>query len=693
MGLMEKLRNSTKAIFWILILSFGLLWGLADTGAIDSIMLGPRSLGEVNGRSITAEEYNARVNAYAQRYQDQMGQAATMEMRTFYEELAWDELILERIIESEMERLGIRVTDEEVIEMITGAQPHPMVAQFFTREDGSIDRLAMQAAIEAPENTPIWLNIEAQLREQRSREKLNAYIESSLRVTDHEIRREFVRENSTASVQFVRFPFSAVDDSEISVSDSEIRSYFRANRDQFQQERSWRFQFVEFSKQATAEDTLRILTEVLNIRDEFSSAANDSIFVRQNFSDRPFFGGWLNASEANWFIADVFAIEDGEVTNPVVHDGVVTIARRTESRAGTEQFTRVRKISLPFNEANRAAVEANARDIVARANAGELFADLALNLSAHPSSARGGDLGYISRDDYSTAISNAIFNARPGTVTQPLADENAFVIFEVVDRTNREVRAAQFSRIIEADGGGTIRRMREEAIDFREYADLDGFEREAERRGYTIQMGFATKDTPFITGIGQSRVLLSELGKINRANTIPEVIELDERFLVIRVTEVIEAGTRPLDDVRAQIETTLRNEKRRDLTRNRVQQLRSAHNTLEALAAADGKEVQTASTLRMSANTIPGAGREPRVVGAVFGAPLNTVSNVIVGDNAAFVIVVTERESANADDMPTSFRLQAQQRLQQEKNQGFQEVWIERLKEQAEIKDFRRFFM
>jgi peptidyl-prolyl cis-trans isomerase D len=693
MGLMEKLRNSTKAIFWILILSFGLLWGLADTGAIDSIMLGPRSLGEVNGRSITAEDFNARVNAYTQRHQDQMGQAPDMETRTFYEELAWDELILERIIESEMERLGIRVTDEEVVEMITGPQPHPMVAQFFTREDGSIDRLAMQAAIEAPENAPIWLNIEAQLREQRSREKLNAYIESSLRVTDDEVRGEFVRENSTASVQFVRFPFSAVDDSEISVSDAEIRSYFRANRDEFQQERSWRFQFVEFSKQPTAEDTLRIITEIIDLRDEFARADNDSIFVRQNFSDRPFFGGWLNPSEASWFIADVFALEDGEVTNPVVHDGVVTIAKRSESRTGTEQFTRVRKIRLPFTEDNRGTVEASARDIIARVNAGELFADMALNLSAHPSSARGGDLGYISRDEFSTPISNAVFNARPGTITQPLADENAFLIFEIVDRTNREVRAAQFSRIIEADGGNTIRRMREEAIDFREYADLDGFDRESERRGYTVQTGFATKDTPFITGIGQSRVLLSELAKVNRANTIPEVIELDDRFLVINVTEVLEAGTRPLDDVRAQIETTIRNDKRRDITRNRVQQLRSAHSTLEALAAADSKEVQTVSTLRMSANTIPGAGREPRVVGAAFGAPLNTVSNVILGDNAAFVIVVTERESANPDDMPASFRIQTQQRLQQEKNQAFQEVWIERLKEQAEINDFRRFFM
>jgi peptidyl-prolyl cis-trans isomerase D len=266
MGLMDRLRNSTKVIFWVLIIAFGLLWGLADTGAIDAVMSGPRSLGEVNGQAISGEEYNARVNSYAQRYQDQTGSAPNMEMRAYYEELAWDELVLERIINSEMIRLGIQVTDDEIVQMITGTVPHPMVAQYFTREDGTVDRLAMQAAIQAPENTPIWINIEAQLREQRGREKLNAYIETSLRVTENEIRQEYVRENSIASFQFVRFPFSAVDEADINVSDSDIRSYYRANSDKFKQEHGWRFKFVEFSKAATAEDTLRAVSEMVELR-------------------------------------------------------------------------------------------------------------------------------------------------------------------------------------------------------------------------------------------------------------------------------------------------------------------------------------------------------------------------------------------------------------------------------------------
>lgn len=692
MGLMERLRNSTKIIFWVLILAFGLLWGLADTGAIDAVMLGPRSLGEVNGKAISSEEYNARINAYTQRYQEATGQAPTMEMRAYYEELAWDELVLERVIMTEMEKLGIQVTDEEIVNMITGARPHPMVAQFFTREDGSIDRLAMQAAIEAPENTEIWLSIEAQLREQRGREKLNAYIESSLRVSHSEIREEYRRENSRASFSFVRFPYAAADESEITVSDSEIRSYYRANRDKFKQDQSWRFKYVEFSKAPTLEDTTRAVNEVADLRDEFAAATNDSLFVFQNFSDAGFFSGWVNASELSWYLAGALSLPVGQVTEPVVHDEFATIAKNLETRRGTTNYTRARVIRINFSEGTRSEVQNQIRELTDRARAGESFADLARTYSTDRTASRGGELGYVDRADFSTAIGNALFSGRVGTITNPLEDGNSYVIYEILHRTNLEVRVGQFSRRIDADGGDTIRRKLELADDFREYAQLDGFEREAERNGYVFREAFATEGVPFIAGIGQSRILLNELSRVRRANTIPSYIELDDKILVIKVTEIVSPGTRPLDEVRAQIETKLRTEKRKAAVKNRVQSLLASTTTLEELADADGKEVQTASSIRLSANTIPGSGREPAVIGAAFGAEIGQRTGVILGENAAFVIVVNDREEPDLRQIPSTYRQEARQRLQQAKAQEFQNVWLDRLKEEASVTDYRRFY-
>jgi peptidylprolyl isomerase/peptidyl-prolyl cis-trans isomerase D len=692
MGLMERLRNSTKVIFWVLILAFGLLWGLADTGAIDAVMLGPRSLAEVNGQPISAEEYNARLNAYTQRYQEQTGQAPTLEMRAYYEEMAWEELILEKIINSEMEKLGIEVTDQELVELITGAEPHPLVAQFFTREDGTLDRLALQAAIEAPENTPIWINIESQLRDQRSREKLNAYIESSLRVSSAEIEQEYVRENSIVSFSYVRFPYSAVLEEEISVSDSEISTYYRANSDDFKQEKSWRFEFVEFSKLPTSADSARVRNEVAQISTELASAEDDSLFIVSSFSDSPYFGGWLNPSEVSWFIADAVQANNGEVTAPVEHNGLISVAKKIESRSGSETFARVRQIRLNFNDANKDEVLAQARDIVTRVNRGESFRDIARINSADATANRGGEMGYLSREDLPESARNAVFNGRIGSVTPPVESANSYFIYQIIHRSNQEVRLAQFSRRIDADGGETIRKQFDAAEDFREFAVLDGFTEEAERNNYTVSTGFATVDVPFITGVGQSRLLLNQLRKVEKVNTILEPVELDDKILVIRVTEVIEEGTRPLEDVRANIETSLRNDKRRQITADRTRQLLASNNSLQALAATDGKEVQEAGSIRQIANTVPGAGREPALIGAAFGLDLNTVSGVIEGDNAAFVILVTNKIEADLSVITAGYREQVRQRLQQQKTQAFQDVWLDRLKEEAKIEDFRKFY-
>src|SRR5690625_3107165 len=111
---MEKNRRSTWSITWLLIISFGLLWVLADTQVFDAIALGPRSLGEVNGDPITLEEYNNRVSFYNEQFSLQTNQSMPIEMRAMYENQAWEDLVAARLIRQKMDELGITVTDNEL---------------------------------------------------------------------------------------------------------------------------------------------------------------------------------------------------------------------------------------------------------------------------------------------------------------------------------------------------------------------------------------------------------------------------------------------------------------------------------------------------------------------------------------------------------------------------------------------------
>ena len=591
MGLMESLRNSTKYILWVLILSFGVLWGLSDTQMFDAMMTGPRALGEVNGKPIAFEDYNNRLTSYLERYrQESDGEQPGLELRAFYEETVWDELVLERILETEMARLGITVTDSEVIDMVSGPNPDPFITQFFTAADGTVDRVALRAAIEAPENAEIWVNVERQLRDKRRREKLNAFLESGLVVTAGEVAQEYVRDNSMTSFRFVRFPYSAVDEATLTVDEGAIRDHYRKSGDAFKQEKSWNLRYVSFPKTPTAADTARVLAEAEHLKPLFSEAADDSTFLAQNGSrNRTLPTAFQSETELGSHLAEVFQIANGQVTSPVLHNGDVVMAKRVEGRG-------------------------------------------------------------------------------------------------------RTVRAVVFSMAVEADPFTTIDAQSDAANDFSAYAAETGFEAEATRLNLTVGTAFATKGTPFIPGLGQSRVLLNALERAKRGE-VSKPVELDDQFVVFEVLEIREAGKRPLEEVKPQIEAQLRNDQRKAATAAQARQFLSGTTSIDALAALAGRELLDATDIRMTSNVIPGAGREPAVIGAAFAIAENTLSGVIEGENAAYVIHVMNRVIADASGMPEAASNQLRNRLQAQKSQTLRDVWLDRLKANAEIKDYRSLLL
>ncbi len=688
MGLMDKFRASTKYILWVLIFSFVILWSLADTQVFDSMMAGPRSLGTVNGEPISFEEYNQTVNNYMQNYQFQTGESASAELRSYYEELAWDNLVMQKILKGELDRLGIRVTDEEIVEMITGPNPAPFIAQQFTREDGSIDRVALQQAIEAPENAQIWVNIENQLREQVAMEKLNRYISNAVKISDVEVNYEFVNQNSTANARFIRFPYSEITDSMVTVTESDIRSYLNKNADRYKQEKSYRFKYVTFSKQATSEDSTRIYSEIENLREQLRVSTNDSLFLIDNLSTAPFNSTFRARDQVQEEFAVVYDMQNGDVSQVIESQGKVTVLKRLDGRNG-ESLARISQVQLTFNDNNKEEVAERARELVQQLRGGTDFSLIASTNSADFSSnSTGGDIGFVKSADRPATLSSAVSNAAVNAIIGPTEHEGSFYIQKVTARESEEVKFAEMSLNVEADPFGTIDRQARSADDFSFYAREDGYQSEAERRGLTTQEGYATEGNPFISGLGQSRVVMNYLMR-SKGGDISDAIDMDNQFIVVEVNEVIPAGTRPMDDIRAQLETLVRNEKRKEMMLARVNEQIAGQANLDAIASATGRNAIVANDVRLNTFTIPGAGREPMIVGAVFAVEPNTLSAPIAGESAVYVLEVTNRTMADPSSLSDAARTEIRTRLEQTRSATFQQSWIEELKNKADIEDFR----
>ncbi|WP_255233316.1 SurA N-terminal domain-containing protein [Aliifodinibius salipaludis] len=582
---MDKMRKSTSVILWVLIFSFGVLWMLADTNMFDVIQQGPRTLGSVNGESISLEEYNNRLQYYTQQYSERTGNSMTPEVRAQYEQQSWNDLVNSRLLQDKMDDLGIHVTDQEVVDMITGPNPDPLIRQNFANEDGTIDRVALQSWAEAPENTQLLISIEQQMRQKRQQQKMNNYLQSSMDVSDYEVEQYYIRNNTRADVSFVRFPYADVSNSEISVSEDDLREYYNNNQDKYERKESYRITYVSFDKTPTKEDTTRTFEEMNRLQSEFVTAENDSLFFNRYQSDMEYSVKTANKDEIRELYQPVLDVSVGKVTD-VIQDG------------------------------------------------GRLF------------------------------------------------------LLKKLDETANEVTFTVFGRDITADPIATIDARAETADDFSFYAQEDGFKGEAERRDLEISEAFATKGNNFISGIGQSQQIMRFLESAYEGQ-ISDPLELNEQFVVIKVNEITEAGVEPFEEVEDQIRTVVTNNKRKQQIVTNVEDLISQNSDLKSIAEAAGKEVMTVESLAKSDATIEGAGREPKVVGAIFGLNEGEQSPAIEGTSAAFVVQLDELYEADLDNLTADERQRIRQQLRRQKNQAFMNTWIEQLKKEADIEDNR----
>ena len=586
MGVMQKMRDGTPIVLWLLIISFGLLWVLSDVNFFDAISAGPRSLGSVNGEPITIEDYNSRIQYYSNTYTQQTGGSISAEQRAFYETQAWEELVTSRLLEQKMDELGITVTDQELIDMVMGPNPDPFIQQYFANEDGSINQEALQVALAADENSEIWIVIEDQLRQGRRQQKLNNFITAGLQISDSEVEDFYISSNTTADVSFVRFPYADVTNDEVEVTDEDVQTYYRENAENFKKEESYRFNFVTFSILPTAQDTQRIKTEVQNLIPEFAAAANDSLFLVQNGSTTLYNETTVDRNDIREDYAPVTGLSVGSVTGIIQTGGRVSILKKTAQRGS----------------------------------------------------------------------------------------EISFVVF---------------SLDIVADPFTTVNNQFENADDFLYYAQESGsLETEAEQREINLQSGFATRGNPFIPGLGSSQQILNFL-EISEEGDFSEVLELASDFAIVQVTEIEEEGTRPLDEVRAQIENTVRIQKRKDIVRARVETLLETSSDLSALASNAGKEVQESPNQRLDALTLVGGGREPEVIGAIFGMEEDVISGALTGETGIYVATTSNKNVPDVTLLDAATMEQLRQQLTQEKNAAYLAVWLEQLKEEASIKDNR----
>ena len=110
--------------------------------------------------------------------------------------------------------------------------------------------------------------------------------------------------------------------------------------------------------------------------------------------------------------------------------------------------------------------------------------------------------------------------------------------------------------------------------------------------------------------------------------------------------------------------------------------------SLEDLASDNNTNISTASALTVKTPTIPGAGREPLVVGTAYAMAEGSVSDLIEGETGVFKVEVTKKEDGPALENYSTFA----NSIQASNGTRVNTSVFNALKENSEIVDNRATF-
>ncbi len=694
MGVMNKMRENTGVVLWILVIAFGVIWVLQDAGTFDVVgNLGNR-LGEVNGDVITLEEYQQAVQTQMDAYQRQNGDAMPPQMVDQVRDQVFNRLVDDRLREEEMDRLGIDVSDEELVDMVLGDNPHQLIKIYFGDGQGGVDRAALQSFLDNPDANASWIQLEQILRAQRRQEKLENLIMATVRISDEEVLDEYMRRNRRVDTRFVALRYASLPDDSIEVTENDLRRYYADHKEDFKREKSYTLLYVTMSKAPTAEDTSVVIKELEALRDEFARTDNDSLFLARNLSERPYTDVYFRRDELQDELAQ-YVFDDpqpGKIIGPVIVGDQAHLIKIIDVRPAEEPAVRARHILFRAPEGDaeaRREARQKALEVMRELRNGADFAQMALQHSSDGTRTRGGDLGWFGPGRMVEQFEKAAFNARVGQLVGPVETQFGYHIIEVTDRADKEVKIADMAMRIRTSLA-TLNEVQQKLDDVQYFATESGdLRQEAERAGLEVKTVQVQADQEFIPGLGNSNEIRQFLEKAE-PGAISDVIELNDQFVVLQVEAITPEGYRPFDEVKNQIEPRVKNMKKAEVLRASMERALAEHG-FDGLAAALPRAIeQTANGLNFYSTTVPGLGREPKFIGTALGLAEGQVSDVIEGNNAVFVLKVT---AVHEPPPPTETELnQLRATMLRQRQNEVRTQWIEALRREADITDNRSSF-
>lgn len=666
MATLQNIRNKSGlllAVIGVAMLAFilGDFLKSTNSGGANNV-----KVGEIFGNDILIQTFQKKVDSGIENWKNQNQQSdLTQTIIAQIRDQVWNQYVRELVMDKEFEALGIDVSDDEWIDQISGPNVHPQVRDIPLFKDPKTGVFDGSRAIqylqgvdqdETGEARTRWLGFQESLIGLIKNSKYNSIISNSMYTTSEEAKIQTKFNTKDVIFNYVKIPFTTLDDSEFEPTDNELDKYYSNHKTEYEQEASKDVDFVVFSVVPSLEDDLKTKEEITELATDFESYDNYELMVRRN-SDNPnsqFVFTTLDDLQESKF-KELFNAKKGTVTDPyLVNLGTYRIAKLVEVEFRPDSVEARHILIKPSETMSLDSVNKKIDAIKLDVESGTDFALLAKQISEDQGSAiKGGDLGWFSEGEMVVDFNEACFISKKGDLS---VVETQFGVHLIeVTKTSKLVKKVKIAYIdrevepstetfnsYEYQAVQFLDNIINEGIDFDTLIAKNNLVKRTDKR--------VTTNKQNIAGLPNSREMIRWMHTAE-VNSVSEVFQFDNSYVVATITKEYSKGPSELNDIKEQIMSLVIKEKKALKISKDIKD-----SDLASIATTYSTDVVTGKKVRFSDSSIEGVGYEPELIGGIFAYNQATTSSPIVGRNAVYVVQITNINEADSNDKDLSLQ-------------------------------------
>lgn len=657
MAAIEKIRRRSGLLIAIIGIAL-LAFVLQDLFQSQGRNTGP-TVAVVDGEKISVRDYEALKEKNLENRRSSNNNLSSAETYSIYNNTL-EEMIKDNIMTKEYEAAGIGVTSEELMDQMTGDNPHPWVVQSFGDGNGNVDKQRVTEYLQNLNSLPAeyynrWLDFEKAVKQNRLETKFDNLVKASYFLPTPLAKKYYENKNMKASADVIALRYTTIPDSTVTVTDADNKAFYEENKARYETDERRDIEYVLFEIKPSLEDRQDALKFVQDRKPEFEAAEDAAAYVNDSYnSDQRYDSTWLGRKDVPEMIEQ--AIFDngngvGYVYGPYENDDAFNLVRIVEMQNRPDSL-RASHILIGYKGAygsqdtitTKEQAEAKANELLdqlkAAKNNDELFSQLASEYNTDATKDKGGDLDWFTDGTMVPAFNEYVINSPVGSLGV-VETMFGYHIVKVTDKTQPQPKArlAYLTHKINWSTK-TYQNVYAEANKFfAENRTYDQFNKAIEDQGLTKRtMPAMEKSTYQIPGLENPREIVRWAFDKNtkKGDISDKIFELDNNQLVVAaLTGIIPEGYAPMDVVIDRSKYQILNKKKGEMA---VDKLKACGNDVNRMVNELGAESTTVSDLNIDSRVLSNFGVEADIVGKILGMKEGEEVGPVAGNASAFII-------------------------------------------------------